>query len=120
MTAAALALVMPSRAGAATPDPIFEAIERVDAARRLWEVAIEPSAEWIAADRAIDSGLDRVFATTPTTLVGILKLIELARREHYLDDPSAAAVIEVIERAIGGMLDQLVGAGAARHDPQPY
>ena len=103
MTVAALALVMPSHTGAAatTQDPIFEAIARATAARQRWNAAIEPSPEWYAADRAIDQAQDALFVLTPTTLGGILALIDYTRREDY--DPEVALL--VIEQAITRMVD---------------
>ena len=108
---AALALVpaMPA-AVAAAPDPILEAIAMADAARRRWEAVPEQSLVLTVADQELDAAQDRVLATVPTSLPGILKLIAFARSEGFLDDPTAATVTGMIERAVAGML------GSRGHD----
>jgi|RhiMethySRZTD1v2_1073278.scaffolds.fasta_scaffold215831_2 hypothetical protein len=106
---AALALmpaVPAAVAVATTPDLILEAIARADATRRRWEAADEPSLDLTIADQELDAAEDAVLATTPTSLTGILALIDCGRREHFLDDPSAEAVIALIERAVAGMVDR--------------
>ena len=66
----------------------------------------QPSLDLTIADQELDAAEDAVLATAPTSLTGILALIDYGRREHFLDDPSAEAVIALIERAVTGMADR--------------
>ena len=85
---------------AAIGDPIFPVIEAIRAASLCCDLAPEQSRIERAAEETLDRAWRQLIRTTPTTLAGMLALIEITDEHGY----DAADTLELVAEALRGMV----------------